>query len=252
MTSDIMTSVRPFDRRLRSTPIVALACMALLASCVDKITLPTPTRAELPINAIAQQTEVWCWAASAEMILAYYHEPNLNPAGNYQCGVVGAYWYVVGGANHPCVSNCFLCETGASSTFEIQRILTEYGNVARFFGISARVLSSQSRFGQLSLPEIANELDNGRPILAGVSFPGQPTLPGISGHAVVFSGYDATGTVPTITVRDPYPYEAFIPANQNPYLKAGGVYVGPGTYRIALSALSGGNITWGNSIFGIQ
>jgi hypothetical protein len=186
------------------------------------------------------------------MILRYYGEPNLNPAGNYQCGVVGGYWYLVGGPAHPCVSNCLLCQTGASSTLEIQRILTGYGQIAQLYGLPARVLTSQSRFGQLNLPQIANELDNGRPILAGVSFPGQPTLPGISGHAVVFSGYDATGLSPTITVRDPYPYERFIPANQNPYLVAGGTYLGPGSYRVPLAALSGGIITWGNTIYGIQ
>jgi hypothetical protein len=186
------------------------------------------------------------------MILLYYREPNLNPAGDYQCGVVGVYFYIVGGPNHPCVSNCYLCQTGASSTLEIQRILAGYGQVARQFGIFARVLTSQSRFGQLTLQELANELDNGRPILAGISFPGQPTLPGISGHAVVFSGYDATGTVPTVTIRDPYPFERFIPASQNPYLLAGGVYIGPGSYSVPIAGLTGGGVLWGNTIYGIH
>jgi hypothetical protein len=186
------------------------------------------------------------------MILRFYGEPNLNPVGNFQCGVVGGYYYIVGGPAHPCVSNCFLCQTGASTIFEVQRIIDGYGRVANFFGVGARVLTSQSRFGPLTIGEVASELDGSRPILAGVSFPGQPTLPGISGHAVVISGYDTTGTIPTVTVRDPYPYESFIPPNQNPYLVAGGTYQGPGTYRIALGALSGGIITWGNTIYRIQ
>jgi hypothetical protein len=218
---------------------------------IDPITQPTKT--ELPIAAIAQQTEVWCWAASAEMVLRYYAEPNLNPAGNYQCGIVGGYFYIIGGPAHPCVSNCFLCLTGASSTVEIQRILTGYGQLARNLGFpSARILQSKNIFGQLTLEQLANELDNGRPIIAGVSVPGSPTLPGISGHVVVFSGYDATGSFPVVTVRDPYPYERFIPANQNPYLRSGGIYVGPGTYRIALAALGGPNILWGNTIYDIR
>jgi hypothetical protein len=213
---------------------------------------PQPSRAELSIGAIAQQTQVWCWAAAAQMILQYYREPNLNPAGDYQCGIVGAYYYITGGPFHPCVGNCYQCIAPASSTLEIQRILTGYGQVAQSYGLSARVLTSQSRFGQLSLQELALELDAGRPILAGVSFPGQPTLPGISGHAVVFTGYDATVSAPTVTVRDPYPYELYIPANQNPYLVAGATYLGPGSYRIPIAALSGRGITWGNTIYGIQ
>lgn len=114
------------------------------------------------------------------------------------------------------------------------------------------MLSSQSRFGQLSLAELAAEIDAGRPVLAGVSFPGQLTLPGISGHAVVISGYDSTVVSATVTIRDPYPYERFVPAFQNPYLLAGGLYLGPGSYRVPLRALSGGQVTWGNTIYGIQ
>jgi hypothetical protein len=53
-------------------------------------------------------------------------------------------------------------------------------------------------------------------------------------------------------VRDPYPYELFIPANQNPYLAAGGQYLGPGSYRIAYTALSGPIVTWGNTAYRIQ
>lgn len=112
------------SRWSRVVPTLAVVAALIAAGCSDRpnpITPSTPGgQRELPIAPIAQQTEVWCWAASAEMILRYYNEPNLNPAGNYQCGVVGGYYYLLGGPSHPCVSNCFLCQSPASSAFEIQ------------------------------------------------------------------------------------------------------------------------------------
>lgn len=249
-----MSSRRDPIRRIVASCLAASVALSACETGSEPSSIPsaTPTSAELNITPIAQQTEVWCWAASAEMILLYFNEPNVNPGGDYQCGIVGGYWFLVGGPNHPCVYNCYLCQTGASSTAEIQRILMNYGRLAQLQGLTGRTLTTKSKFGQLTIEQIAYQLDNNRPILAGISFPGQPTLPGISGHAVVFSGYDATGAQPTITVRDPYPYEAFIPPQQNPWLLAGGVYLGPGTYRIPLAALGGGEITWGNTIYDIH
>jgi hypothetical protein len=185
------------------------------------------------------------------MILRYHGLPNLNPAGNYQCGIVGGYYFLLGGALHPCAGNCFLCVTPASSLFEIQRIIDGYGNLAQQAGIPSRILTSRARFGQLPLTDLARELDAGRPVLAGVSFPGQPTLPGISGHAVVISGYSARTPIPTVTIRDPYPYELYIPANQNPYLLSGATYLGPGSYRVQLPTLST-SILWGNTLYEIR
>jgi hypothetical protein len=212
-----------------------------------------PTQKQLSVPTIAQQTEVWCWAASAEMILRYYQMPNLNPGGDYQCGVVGTYYHIAAGPNHPCASiSCYQCISGASTMWEIARVLDGYGQVARQFGLQARVLSSSSATRRLSLAELAIELDEGRPILAGVSFHGGPSLPGISGHAVVIVGYDAMVSAPTITINDPYPYERFVPYNQNPYIVAGGRYVSPGKYTIELALLDGPIITWGNTIYQIQ
>jgi hypothetical protein len=248
-----VSEVTNLRRRQRNAVGCLLSICTLLCACPpDPVHTDLPKQVELDIPAIAQQTEVWCWAASAEMILLYYHEPNLNPAGDYQCGVVGAYFYLAYGPSHPCVNNCYLCQTGASSTGEIQRILTGYGQLAQQYGHSARVLTSRSTYRPLTADELEIELSSGRPILAGISFPGQPTLPGISGHAVVLSGYDATQAAITVTVKDPYPYERFVPAYDNPYIAAGGIHVSPGTYRISLTALSSVLITWGNTIYAIQ
>src|SRR4051812_12844522 len=120
-------------RRLRTAAFVAIAALSS-AGCFEDLlgtpsTLPPwiPGSAQLNMAPIAQQTQQWCWAASAEMILRYYQLPNLNPGGDYQCGVVGTYYYLVSGPSHPCVANCFLCQGGASTIWEVQRILNGYG-----------------------------------------------------------------------------------------------------------------------------
>ena len=207
-----------------------------------------PTEARLNVAPIAQQTQVWCWAASAEMIFKYYQMPNLNPYGDYQCGIVGSYFYVVGGPLHPCVSNCYLCQTGANGLTEIQRLINDYGNVAQSVGAGSRDLSSRLQFSALSLGQLAKELDEGRPVLAGIS-PQGISLPNISQHAVVIVGYDATGAVPIVYVNDPYPYLAVF--QQDPYTMHGGALIAPGRYAIAYQSLVS-QLRWGNTLFAIR
>lgn len=207
----------------------------------------TPTEALLGIQPIAQQTEVWCWAAAAEMVLRHYGLPNLNPAANFQCGIVGAYFYMLGGLGHPCVSNCALCVTPIGSLTELRALVNNYGVVARQFGVPSEVLSARALFDYLSLPRLAAELDGGAPVIAGISFNGL-RLPNISQHAVVIVGYDATGPEPVLYINDPYPYHLVVPPNQNPYLLAGGSFLSPGRYLISYQAFVT-ELVWANTLY---
>ncbi|MGI9478490.1 MAG: papain-like cysteine protease family protein [Hyphomicrobiaceae bacterium] len=45
-----------------------------------------------------QQTSVWCWAATAQMVLEYFDFPDIDPVGNYQCGMVAS----TAGPRSPC------------------------------------------------------------------------------------------------------------------------------------------------------
>lgn len=49
--------------------------------------------AQLNIPAVYQQTKVWCWAASAEMVFRHYGMRSISSV-SYQCGIVNA-WVVL-------------------------------------------------------------------------------------------------------------------------------------------------------------
>src|SRR5262249_18860616 len=84
---------------------------------------PALVRAEtLPIRPLAQETPVWCWVAVGAMVLNYYDVPTLNPAGDYQCGIIAARF----GPGSICWVNCRACQVPAGAPSEITRMLREY------------------------------------------------------------------------------------------------------------------------------
>ena len=64
----------------------------VLLAVVSASFLPAPAsgRTELRLKIVTQQTPTWCWAATASMALDLLGFPDINPAKNYQCGVVAA------------------------------------------------------------------------------------------------------------------------------------------------------------------
>ena len=67
------------------------------------------TSSILSIAPIAQETNEWCYAASAQMIFIYCKLPDLYPAGDYQCGVVAAYNAYIFPQHPECLNDCTLC-----------------------------------------------------------------------------------------------------------------------------------------------
>lgn len=177
----------------------------------------------LPIPPIAQQTPEWCWAAASQMVLQYYGFPNLNPAGNYQCAVVGAQ----GG---PCAANCGFCLGAGGTTQRIAAVIISYAQVAAAWTHFVNNRFHPHTSGIMAPQQIAISIQNHAPIIAGISPTSIPFPPGMgfSQHAVVIVGYAQTSVGFAVIINDPYPY----PPYAIPYLQAGGEMIRPQQYLI--------------------
>lgn len=213
--------------------------------CVDEQSVSGS--ASLPITPIAQQTDVWCWAATAEMVFRAYGLPSVNAFGNYQCGIVAAYF---GGQ---CTINCGLCVAPIGGMDQLQVVIDNYGLVARQLGLPSPVLTSDLLFRPLTIREVKTEIDARRPIVAGISAGGFP-FPNFSQHVVLVVGYDANGAEPALIVNDPFPYDmpVYLLAGQpNPYTAHGAQQLQPGRYKISLKTFIS-SLVWANTIYGIR
>ena len=201
----------------------------------------------LAITPLAQQTPVWCWAAVSEMVLRHNQLPNLNPGGNYQCGVVAVHF----GPTSPCWSNCFSCVTTIGSMTQLQTLINGYGRVANQLGVASRVLSSQVRVSALSWAEVVTEIDASRAVVAGIS-PTGFSAPNLSEHVAVVVGYAINSGVYSLIVNDPFPFnDPQFGAAPNPYLAAGGVQLKPGQYQIPYGMFVNA-LKWANTIYQIK
>jgi hypothetical protein len=207
--------------------LVRAAAALSLALCV--LTAQAARAETLDIEPVVQQTPVWCWAATSEMVLKHYGFPNLNPAGNYQCGVVGS----VGG---PCWSNCGACITSGGTTYSIANVLRNYARVTlQLTGFRVDEPFEPRAVGRLSPGQIERSIDDDAPVVAGITPAGIRFPPGMgfSQHAVLIVGYEeAEDGGLFLVVNDPYPY----PYGVAPYVQAGGASDGPGRFLIRYEA----------------
>lgn len=240
---------------IRSRVSRLTACMLLCVSLVgcggdggdDTPVSPPSDALVLQVPASLQQTPVWCWAASAEMVMRYYGLPSANPA-SYQCGLIAAWFF-----GTACQNDCSLCITAIGPMSNMHRLITGYGAFMQStLGIPSRSLSAQLEFRPLSTSEIATEISAGRPIVIGIAPGGGFALPNASAHIAVAIGYDYRGTVPYVIVNDPFPFQ-FPPysAYPNPYVAAGGVELATGRYAVPHAALVQ-QLGWANTIFAIR
>jgi hypothetical protein len=163
--------------------LAGFGLLALLATSCDWVVPPVPVpdpvaspttgnaRKVLPVIRVAQQTSVWCWVATSEMVLNYYDRPT------GQC-VMLSNWYR---AN--CCWNPGLCQSGGT----LEQIRT---NLRYFGGLQASIAARP-----LTLAEIKAEIDGGRPIIIAYSnFQ--------AGHVVVIFGYSGSN----LHIYDPLYY----------------------------------------------
>jgi len=208
----------------------ALAALLLLA---------TPALAsDLNIDGVYQRTPVWCWAAVGEMVFTHYGVANINPGGDFQCGIIALL--------HPvCDQNCYQCVVGAGSLSTMNNMLTQYPAFASRVTHTSTQLTARATRSRLSLPTVQSEIDAGRPIVAGISPSGYRTS-AVSEHVALIVGYDDDDLI----VNDPFPFETAAFAG-DPYVAAGGEPIATGQYRIPYNRFVS-RLNWKESIYGIQ
>jgi hypothetical protein len=89
----------------------------------------------------------------------------------------------------------------------MMNMLQQYSLLATRDGAAGDVaLAAQSKAGSLSAEEVKQEINEGRPIIAGVS-PSGFKIDGISQHTALIVGYDDRSGDLKLIVNDPFPFE---------------------------------------------
>ena len=154
----------------------------------------------LHIPPVFQERPSWGWAAVGEMVFKYYYVPAVHRT-DYQCGIVQE--------RKLCTQtpNCSECDLPAGDEVSMVRMLEQYPVTAKPGSTAGDIaLAVQSMTGSLSEAEVKKELDEGRPIIAGVS-PSGFKIDGISQHMALIVGYNDSSGALMLTVNDPFPFE---------------------------------------------
>jgi hypothetical protein len=224
-------------RRIFGIGLVALLLMGFThtASAASKT---------LDIPPVQQNLTNWCWLAVGEMIFEYYDVPNINPAGIYQCGVAAA---VLGGI---CLARCDLCNVGSGTVENMSLMLTRYPHFVRENArLSSPPITADATPSSLSQADLKDEIDEDRPVVAGISPHSSFLPPGLSEHAVLIVGYREIDDELFLIINDPFPYDQV--GMTDPYTANGGHSISPGQYRISYDSMVQG-LAWRNSISGID
>jgi hypothetical protein len=192
----------------------------------------------LSIDPVYQQTPVWCWAAVGEMVFRYYGVANINPAGNFQCGIIAL-------AHPVCNQNCGNCMIPAGSLGTMNNMLTRYPGVASRLARNRTSITTSVSRRALPLRVLQEEIDSGRPVVAGIS-PSGYRHPGVSEHVALIVGYDGQD----IIVNDPFPFSSSAFAG-DPYTDADGEEIESGQYRIDYNQFRR-RLQWQESIYDIR
>ena len=171
-------------------------CLALLAPIAPTIA----GEVRLHIPPVFQERPSWCWAAVGEMVFKYYYVPAVHRT-DYQCGIVQTRSLCTG------IPNCVKCDLPAGDESTMMNMLQQYSLLATRGGAAGDVaLAAQSKAGSLSEEEVKQEINEGRPIIAGVS-PSGFKIEGISQHTALIVGYDDRSGDLKLIVNDPFPFE---------------------------------------------
>jgi hypothetical protein len=201
----------------------------------------------LPIAPVTQATAVWCWLATGEMIHRYFNSPNVNPAGNYQCGMVGILY------PFQCSASCLNCVVSASSFAVVNDMIVRYPlEVRRLANMPATLLQTRVEDRSLSFDEVKSEIDGGRPILVALNPSGFRVSNQISEHVALIVGYGEYEKANTLIVNDPWPYEVGIfQGTPDPYQSAHGIELLNNQYEIEFDRFTS-RLAWGQTIYNIR
>jgi len=185
---------------------------------------------DLNITPRVQETYVWCWVAVGEMVFEHFDVPNVNPGGDYQCGIIGL--LAVGTMRQDCAFRCQNCTVPAGSAAGVRNMIEDYPRrVAAVGDEDVPHLAVTYRHSALPFDSVKNEIDDEHPVIAGISPSGRPSMWASSQHVALIVGYDDDSDEPRLLVNDPYPF-----STANPYLAAGAESNGDGSYWISYSS----------------
>lgn len=239
--------MNPQATNYNSSATVADNCSCKFDGINSSCGILHPTSIIIP--PIQQETEEWCWLAVGQMIFTYYGLPTVNGAGDYQCGIVGAVGYSMNGACDECNINCGNCVRPAGSSEMVSYMLTVYPKIAcRDLFTSNKTLNNSFVANYLSPGFLINELNNYRPVIAGINPGSQFVLPGNSQHVSLIKGYyyDINNNL-ILIVNDPYPYWT---KGVDVYASNGGINNGDLSYQIAYTNFVNG-LLWNTSYYNI-
>ena len=208
----------------------------------------------LPIPPKLQSTPSWCWLATGEMVFKYYKIAQNHPT-DFQCGEArfqGAVQVGIGGPMSfwgPCWVNCNNCRSASAGSVQgLINMINQYPPAMKIINGSGVVLQApQVSLTALDFDDIQSEIENDRPIIAGIS-PGAATMPpGLAEHAVLIVGYNNPGEI--LIVNDPFPYQQ---ANMMPpYIQFGGTRMQLGRFAISYAAMVN-SLNWSNAVYDIS
>lgn len=179
---------------------MAIFGVGLFLVLLVPVNLTMAAEVKLHIPPVFQERPSWCWAAVGEMVFKYYYVPAVHRT-DYQCGIVQSRNLCKG------IPNCVQCDLSAGDEATTVNMLEQYPLLATLSGTTGDIaLTVQSKSGSLSEAEVKNELDQGRPIIVGISPPGFK-VDGTPQHMALIVGYDDSSGDLMLTVNDPFPYE---------------------------------------------
>ena len=163
------------------------------------VNLSMAAEVKLHIPPVFQERPSWCWAAVGEMVFKYYDVPAAHRT-DYQCGIVQSRKLCTG------IPNCVECDVPAGDEATMVNMLEQYPVMATLGKTAGDIaLTVQSKSGSLSETEVKQELDEGRPIIVGISPPGFK-VDGRPQHMALMLDTMILRR-PVLTVNDPFPYE---------------------------------------------
>lgn len=194
----------------------------------------------LDIDPVHQRTREWCWVSCGEMIFKYYDICSINPAGDFQCGIIAL-------LGPTCNLDCYSCPVPAGSTQRIINMLDQYPQVARSVCGSTKLsVSCTDRLSAITPSEVVNDIESDMPILAGINPMGN-AVGNESAHATLITGYTYNGSDLFLIVNDPFIY----PTHLNPYLQVGADETQSGQYRISYSVFRQ-SLQWNRTLKSIR
>jgi Peptidase_C39 like family len=206
---------------------------------------PSRTETKLDIDRIEQKTPWFCWLAVGEMVFKYFglDEPDVG----YQWGTIG----MIAGPMSPCWYNPALCGNRPAGTSEnLERMIRDYPKAVAVFQHKPlpSALQLTSVHTGIDWSAVKDEIDNKRPIVAGINSDGIHHSTPL--HVTLIVGYreNPWNGKHLLLANDPFPYEDF---NSDPYGDQNATSDEAHQYRIEYSNFKNG-MTWDYTIVGIQ